>query len=291
MRKLFFTLSGLLLFISISSVGQQPKWSKEDAWWESFKNNYLSPRDFRLNKYKDNIKVQLAGNYLPEDTVYADKLISELSGLLDNVKIYRVRNHGNLTLHLNTLPDSVYDPAPKVVPAKKKSVPVVKNKPKARLTIKAILDSIKLDDLMSNKVTLREYYMFGIWDYFIRSSSRSYRDNEKYVSDIRIEVRQSAPQSMRNKAIQYYLTRELVIPIHSSVNIFGQKDNSLLGSLIPLTARFQEKDSFMLSKAYANNIYLQLYIRYPKLFLKSLLYRYGNYTLLLYFIFCILIRF
>jgi two-component system, LytTR family, sensor kinase len=290
MSKLISILVATWLITSLSAFPEQPKGMKEDVLWETLKNGYLDP-GFHFSIFSGDIKIQLSGNYNPADTVYIDQFASELSGILEKVKVYRVKAGGNLILNIQTLPDSVFEPIPKKVNSKTKAAKFkVKPKPSQREIIRAVMDSVKLEDIMTNKVALMDYYFAVIWSYYIPLKEiKAHRNENGFLANVQLKVRQSAPQIIRNKAIQYYLTRELIIPYQNKRKLYDRNDHSLLGSNLPLNSHFQEKDSFILSKAYAKDIYLQLYIRYPKLFLKSLTYRYGNYSLILYFALSILI--
>ena len=143
MSKLHAILIATLLLTSISATAEQPKWTKEDSLWGAIKNGYLTS-GFHLSIFSGDIKIQLSGNYNPEDTVYVDQLASELSGILERVKIYRVKNHGNLIFTIKTLPDSVYEPMVKTFNRKAKvSKIIVKPKQGQSQIIRAFLDSVK----------------------------------------------------------------------------------------------------------------------------------------------------
>jgi len=291
MSKLYTIFIATLLLTSVSAAAEKPKQTKDDNLWETLKNGYLNP-GFHLSIFPGDIKIQLSGNYNPDDTAYVDQFASELSDILEKVKVYRVKAGGNLILNIQTLPDSIYEPIDKKFTSKAKvSKFKVKPKPSPNQIIRAILDSVRLEDILNNKVSLMDYYNVGIWYYYIRpkSSTKQHNENGINLAQVQIQVRQSAPKIIRNKAIQYYLIRELIVPSQNKRKIYDRNDHSFLGSNLPLNAHFQEKDSFILSKAYAKDIYLQLYTRYPKLFLKSLTYRYGNYSLILYFTLSVLI--
>ncbi len=280
MNKLYSLLIVTLLITSVTATAQR-QWTKQDSLWESFKNNYLD-RNFHISTFTNDIKIELKGIYNPQDTASIDQLVSEIDGILERVRIYRVNSDGNLILNIETLPDSVYEPPVKTV--SNRTDPKIKSKPKPQPReselIRAMLDSLRLEDIMAGKTTLTNYYISEIWDYYIRLK----KQNRGYVQ---IQIRESAPQVVRNKALQYYLLRELIIPRRV---VADRTEHGILGTNLPLIAQFNEKDSFILSKAYADDIYIQLYTRYPKLYLKSIFYRfnnlkhrYGNYSLILYF--------
>lgn len=295
MNKLSTLLIATLLLIFLPATAQR-QWTKQDSLWESLRDGYLD-RSFHLTTFTDDIKIELTGNYITQDTAYIDELASELGGILERVRIYRVNSNGNLILNIETLPDSVYDPPIKTVSSRRDSK--IKDKPKPRESeiFRAMLDSIRLEDIMTRKVELTDYYTSGIWKYYIRLKRRGEEINKGVNrAKVQIQVRQSAPRFIRNKAIQYYLLRELITPNKSKRVVSGRNDGSILGTSLPLTAQFNEKDSFILSRAYANDIYLQLYGRYPKLYVKSIIYRldnlkhrYGRYSLITYFTFTVTI--
>lgn len=295
MNKLSTLLIATLLLIFLPATAQR-QWTKQDSLWESLRDGYLD-RSFHLTTFTDDIKIELTGNYITQDTAYIDELASELGGILERVRIYRVNSNGNLILNIETLPDSVYEPPIKTGSNRLDSK--IKDKPKPRESeiFRAMLDSIRLEDIMTRKVELTDYYTSGIWKYYIRLKRRGEEINKGVNrAKVQIQVRQSAPRFIRNKAIQYYLLRELIIPNKSKRIVTGRNDGSILGTTLPLTAQFNEKDSFILSRAYANDIYLQLYGRYPKLYVKSIIYRldnlkhrYGRYSLITYFTFSVTI--
>ncbi len=287
MNKLYTLLIVALLITAVKANGQS-QWTKQDSLWESFKNDYLD-RSFHISTFTGDIKIELKGNYNPEDIAYIDELASELGGILERVRIYRVNSDGNLILNIETLPDSVFETPMKAISNNTDSKNRTKSKPRERETFRLMLDNIRLEDIMAKKVELTDYYTLGIWKYYIRLKQRS-EDLNKAVNlaKVKIQVRQSTPQFLRNKAMQFYVLRELIIPNRNIAT--RRNEHNILGSYQPLIAQFNEKDSFILSNAYANDIYVQLYIRYPKLYLKSIFYRfnnlkhrYGNYSLILYF--------
>jgi two-component system LytT family sensor kinase len=299
MRKLYAILIATLLLTSISANAEQPVLTKEDSLWESLKNNYLD-QGFHLTTFPGDIKIQLTGNYKPEDTVYVDALAEELSGIITRSKIYRVKSHGNLVLKVQTLPDSVYDgnipKYPDWVFEKIKNNktlnqflkdPKYKHLPEARSIhiTKSIIDSVSLEDIMTNKVSGKRGLLEMIWRYYIRFKDSKVEQNEKGVKfvNINILVRQTAPDIIRNKAIQFYIIQQLIIPNRTKKGIVNVNDHSILGSVFPINSHLQEKDRFLLSKAYSNDIYLQLYFKYPGLYFKSLKHKFGNYSLILCF--------
>lgn len=295
MIKLSTLLIATLLLTFLPATAQR-QWTKQDSLWDSFRNDYLD-RNFHLTTFTGDIKIELTGNYTAQDTARIDELASELGGILERVRIYRVNSNGNLILNIETLPDSVYEPPIKTGSNRLESK--IKDKPKPRESeiFRAMLDSIRLEDIMTRKVELTDYYTSGIWKYYIRLKRRGEEINKGVNrAKVQIQVRQSAPRFIRNKAIQYYLLRELIIPNKSKRIVTGRNDGSILGTTLPLTAQFNEKDSFFLSRAYAHDIYLQLYTRYPKLYVKSILFRldnlkhrYGRYSLITYFTFSVTI--
>lgn len=287
MNKLSTLLIATLLLIFLPATAQR-QWTKQDSLWETLKNDYLDRR-FHLTKYLIDIKLQLIGNTNSRDSIYVDQLAFQLSGLLEDIKVYRVKENGNLILNIQTLPDSVYEPPVRI----NNKSNVSKRKTRSMLSegvqIRKILDSLRLDDIMTNKTALTNYYISEIWDYYIRLKKQN-------RGSVQIQIRQSAPQIIRNKAIQYYLLQSLISPNKGRESISGKDDFSLLQTSIPLNTSFQEKDSFILSKAYSKHIYLKLAVRYPKLFVKSLIFRfkylihrYGNYSLIMYFTFSVTI--
>ena len=299
MRKLYAILIATLLLTSISANAEQPVLTKEDSLWESLKNNYLD-QGFHLTTFPGDIKIQFTGNYKPEDTVYVDALAEELSGIITRSKIYRVKSHGNLVLKVQTLPDSVYDgnipKYPDWVFEKIKNYKTLNQflkDPKYKQLIdaikirtkKSIIDSVRLEDIMTNKVSEKRGLLEMIWRYYIRFKDSKVEQNEKGVKfvNINIQVRQTAPNLIRNKAIQYYVIQQLIIPNRTKKGIVSMNDHSIFGSAFPINSQLLEKDRFILSRAYSNDIYLQLYFRYPGLYFKSLKHKFGNYSLILCF--------
>ena len=101
MNKFLFSILFLAL-IGSNAVGSiQTNELNDKVFWNFIKNNFVDWQ-YTASTFKDDVKIQLSGNYTYEDSILVSNLVFELNEIIENVNVFTTLENGNLKLIIDT---------------------------------------------------------------------------------------------------------------------------------------------------------------------------------------------
>ncbi len=101
MKKILFSILFLAIIVSNATVIAQSNELNDKAFWDFIKNNFVG-WEYHASTFKEDVKIQLSGNYTDEDSVLVSNLAKELNEIIETVNVYTTSENGNLRLIINT---------------------------------------------------------------------------------------------------------------------------------------------------------------------------------------------
>lgn len=98
-RAILVSVVIVLLASTFICKSKEPTESYKPSW-DYVRTSFLT-KDYTASTFRNDIKVQLSGNYSIGDSVFVSAIVAELKGIIKSVDIYMVSNDGNLKLTID----------------------------------------------------------------------------------------------------------------------------------------------------------------------------------------------